>query len=780
MARGFILQPTYRVEAGKPIVHLYGRLESGASFLVRDGRCRPRFWIRAADADRARRLGAAVRVEEPARETMEGAPVACVELAEPAHAPAVRDRLGAAGVECFEADVRFAYRYLIDRGVRGSVEIRGAARSAPDAWVGAIFDDPEIAPAEWAPALSVLSVDIETDPTASHVLSIALVGAGASDVLLLTHGGASCPPGATPCATERWLLDRFVHRVREIDPDVITGWNVVDFDLAVLLRRGRQLGVPMTIGRGPEPLRLRASSSPRAGREAVLPGRLVMDGIQLVRGAFVRLESYSLGGAAREILGKEKSITGADRAGAIMRAYRHDRPHFVAYNRRDAELVLEILERLRLVELAVERSRLTGMPPDRVDASIASFDFLYLSELTRQGIVAPSVRDVPGLEAQAGGHVLEPAPGLYENVLVFDFRSLYPSIIRTFQIDPLGHARARRGGRAIVAPNGAAFAREPGILPRLLDELFPRRAAARARGDEVASHAIKILMNSCYGVLGAPVCRFASPAIAGAITSFGREILLWAKARIEAGGHRVLYGDTDSLFVLTGSASSAAARRLGAEIASAVNADLARFVRERWDVESRLELSFEKLYLRLLLPEARRGTGGAGGGARKRYAGLVDGSGATPGATRVELTGLEAVRRDWTELARHVQRELYERLFRDRPLDVYLRRVVADVRAGAHDDQLVYRKALRRRLESYTATTPPHVAAARKMRERPGRVIAYVMTTSGPEPARERRSPLDREHYVQKQVRAVSEPILAVLGLDFDAVVGDERQLRLF
>jgi DNA polymerase-2 len=141
---------------------------------------------------------------------------------------------------------------------------------------------------------------------------------------------------------------------------------------------------------------------------------------------------------------------------------------------------------------------------------------------------------------------------------------------------------------------------------------------------------------------------------------------------------------------------------------------------------------------------------------------------------------MEAVRGDWTELAKEVQRQLYERLFHDRPVDDYLRSVVAELRAGRHDDRLVYRKALRKPTSAYTATTPPHVAAARKMAEPPPRRIAYVVTTAGAEPAAERRNPLDHEHYVEKQVKAVAEPVLALLGLDFAAVVGDPRQLSLF
>jgi DNA polymerase-2 len=771
MARGFILQPTYR-KSGRPVVHLYGRLDTGESFLARDDRLVPHFYVRASDAAPARNLGAAVREEQPPRTTLTGERVARVQVPTPPDTPPLRDRLVEAGIPCFEADVRFASRYLIDKGIRGSLKISGPSRQAES--VRRIFENPEIEPADWTPDLSVLSLDIETDPRARHLLSIALVGCGASEVLLLAPEGTTCPEGARPLPTEAALLEAFSHRVRDLDPDVLTGWNVIDFDLAVLLRIADRLELPLFLGRGPEPLRLRPSPFPRASSQAQVSGRVVLDGIDLLRGAFIRMESYSLNAVAHEVLGKGKTITGSHRAEEILKTYHEDRPRFVEYNRNDARLVLEILDRLNLVELAVERSRLTGMPPDRVAASIASFDFLYLTELGRRRVVAPTVNVSAAPEQHTtGGHVLEPAPGLYRNVLVLDFKSLYPSIIRTFQIDPLGYLPAPGPeDDPIVAPNGAAFRREPGILPRLLDDLFPRREAARAAGDGATSQAIKILMNSFYGVLGTPACRFASPDLANAITGFGREILLWSESRIQERGYRVLYGDTDSLFVESGLDEATAARGLGARLVEELNAELSVHVREKWRVKSCLELEFERLYLRLMLPAVRHGLVGA----RKRYVGLVQ----EHGEPKVIFTGMEVVRRDWTELAKRIQRELYERLFSDRPVEDYLREVVAAVRIGRFDHELTYRKALRKPLEAYTATTPPHVAAARKMSRPPGWVIEYVITDNGPEPVTERVSPIDHEHYVQKQVRAVAEPILGLMELDFDRIVGDDTQMKLF
>jgi DNA polymerase-2 len=770
MPLGFILQPTYRIESNRPVVHLYGKLDSGESFLIRDDRPRPHFWIPDADAERAGRLGADVEVDRPALESLDRRPLVRVKLDTPQQAPPLRDRLRAQGIECFEADVRFAYRYLIDRGIRSTLEIDGPEH--PGNGVDVVFENPRVRPTAWIPELTVLSLDIETDPRARTLYSIGLSGCGADEVLLYRpHGDA--PPNAVAFRSERELLRAFVCRVRELDPDVLTGWNVIGFDLAVLSRIAGRCGVRMTLGRGTEPLRVRSSGTPRGGSQAFLPGRVVLDGIDLLRGAFIKMESYALNAVAQTLLGRGKTITGSDRAGEITRRWKEDPQALADYNLVDAQLVLDILERLRLIPLTVERSLLTGMPPDRVAASVASFDFLYLSELARRGRAAPLASDQEDLEEQSGGHVLSPRTGLHHNVLLFDFQSLYPSVVRTFNIDPLAMAEASWDDNPIEAPNGATFSRDPGILPGLLNELTPQRAAAKQAGDEVKSQAIKILMNSFYGVLGTSACRFAFPGLANAITGFGREILLWSKARFEALGFEVLYGDTDSLFVASGTLDPDEAATRASQLEQTLNDELAAHVQEIWGLKSRLVLEFERLYLRLVFPEVKsRGSEGA----RKRYAGLVQ----TEDGDEVILTGLEAVRRDWTGLARRAQRDLFERLFRDRDVTAYLRELVADLRRGKFDEELVYRKNLRRDLDSYTTTTPPHVAAARKMDGPAPRVVRYHITVNGPEPTVQRKSAIDYEHYVQKQVRGAAEPVLAILGLDFDQVIGDDTQMRLF
>ncbi|HWX26579.1 MAG TPA: DNA polymerase II [Steroidobacteraceae bacterium] len=776
-ARGFILQASYRVHSSPngrriPVVRIHGRLEGGDTFMVRDDRQRPHFYIRAVDAERARALGAPQPTPIDKR-SFAGAEVCLLEVDVPQDVPGLRDRLHAAGIDTFEADVRFAMRYLIDRGIKGGCEIDGAW--APGNGVARVYSNPTLRPSPVDVEPRVLSFDIETEGKNERLLAISLYAPGIDEVLIVDATERTMPERATRCADERAALDMFCARVMHFDPDVLTGWNVIDFDLSVLQRVAARLNHPFVLGREPGAIRLRAPTGYFGSGEAFIPGRLVLDGIDLMRGAFVRMDGYSLDAVAREVLGEGKAVAGdvRDRIAEILHNYRHDLTAFALYARTDARLAFDIVARLNLVQLSFARSRLTGMTPDRVAASIASFDFLYLTELKLRGVVAPSVRDGGARNdaAQQGGHVLEPAAGLHRNVWVFDFKSLYPSIIRTFNIDPLSYVEHPSPEADLIRTAGGAFDRAAAILPSMLDELFPRREAAKKAGDGVASNAIKILMNSFYGVLGTPACRFYNPALANAITGTGRELLLWSKAWFEAAGFKVLYGDTDSLFVLAQTDDPRQAADRGRELAVQLNGELRRHIAGRWRVASRLELEFEKLYLKLFLPRARHSTRGAS----KRYAGLLGGA----DGDAVEFVGMEVVRRDWTALAKQVQRELYQRLFTDQSVDMYLADVVQKVRNGDLDGALVYRKNLRKDAEEYTATTPPHVAAARKSTQPPSRLISYVMTTAGAEPIDNVRHPLDREHYVLKQVKPVAEPVLETLGLDFERVIGDSRQYDL-
>jgi len=769
--RGLILQPTYRLRQGRPVVQLHGRLEGGPGFLVEDDRLRPYFFVRQRDV--AHLGGAKVEIEETDLVDLDGERVARVGVDAPGDVPPLREKLKRAGAVALEADLRFAYRYLVDHGVRAGVEIDGESEAGPNGVL--VFRNPRLTPAEVRPELRVLSLDLETTPDASRIFAAALAGCGVEEVHLVFGESVA---GAVIHADERDLLVALLQRVRELDPDVIVGWNVVDFDLRVLARRcaARRLGC--ALGRVPGDIRFATDQTfTRQGR-AEIPGRAVLDGGSLVRDA-IRLPDYRLETVARAVLGRGKLIDSEapDAAQEISRLYREDPKALVAYNLEDARLVRDILDHEGLLDLTLERSLLSGMPFDRVGASIASFDRLYLPELRRRGVVAWCVGDVESSAGVAGGAVLDSVPGLFCNVAVFDFKSLYPSLIRTFQLDPYAHARAAAGASAsadpIVAPNGARFAREGAILPSLLDHLMESREAARRRGDRHADQAIKIMMNACFGVLASPGCRFFEPAVANAITGFGQQILGWTRAAFEEAGVRVLYGDTDSVFVaLREEDDLEKARSEAEELRARVESVIAERVRRQYRVEPRLVLELEYVLERFLLPRVRGGRGGS----KKRYAGWRDG--------RLLVVGLESVRRDWPAVARRLQEGMLERVFTDRDPAPFVREVVGAVGSGELDEELVYVKRIRKGdLARYTHATPPHVRAARKLDQPIGSVIRYVVTTDGPEPVvpgRQLPPRIDRGHAVDHILEPIAEAILCEIGSSFDEVIGRPRQLVLF
>jgi DNA polymerase-2 len=799
--RGFLLQTSVRVERGRSRVELWGVREDGGGFCVEDD-VEPYGFVRTVDVPRIP-AGQEVRIAHTALATLAGEPVSRVAVPTPADLVALRRAFDRAGIVGYELDVPLAARYVIDRGIRAGVRIAGTPAAHPGTHLR--LRGAALAPADVHPTLRVLSIDIETTPSADRVLSVALATADASEVHLVSD---SAVEGATAHRDERALLAAVMARIAAIDPDVITGWNVVDFDLRVLERRLRAHGQGLALGRAPGAARIVRDASFSRQARAEVRGRQVLDALGLVRDAFISLPDYRLETAARTLLGRGKRIAAhdGDARAEIMRMYREDRAALTAYNAEDARLVLDILAKESLLELAVERSLLSGMPLDRVGASIAAFDRLYLPVLRQRGYVAPCVDETRPRAHVTGGAVLESTPGLFSDVAVLDFQSLYPSLIRTFNLDPLSHARAElahtsargtsdgsvgsasmpAGGEAhadpIVAPSGGRFERAPGILPEILSELHARRTAARARGDVHATQAIKIFMNACFGVLAAPRCRFFDPVVANAITTFGQQTLGWACDLARETGVDVLYGDTDSLFVVVpGEASEtcAARERRAAEVAAraealrgSLEAKIAERVRHEYGVEPALRLNLARIYRRFFQPQVR----GGGAGSKKRYAGLVDGA--------VEVVGLEAVRRDWPPLARRVQIGVLERLFTDRPALQFVRDVAARLVRGELDDELVIRKTLRKSAADRSARgAAPHVEAARRagMRELRGE-IRYVMTARGPEPAPP-GAPLptgiDYAYYTDRVLRPLVDSMLCSVGESFDEAMGYPRQLRL-
>lgn len=720
-----------------------------------------------------------VRRRQVALAALDGGPVDALYFRSWRELAAFRE--GASGGALFEPDVRPADRFLMERFVTGAMRLEGRAERR-GRFVE--FTDPKVQAGAHRPALRSVSLDIETsgldgDAPDQALWSIAVSGAGpqgeteAEAVFVVgpapdpdrapagaRDGNADAPPVPVRyLPDEPSVLHAFLAWIADHDPDLIIGWNVTGFDLRFLEARCRRHGIGFALGRDGAP----AHVLDGALATARVPGRVVLDGIEGHRAAFWGFEDESLGAVARELLGRGKLIAPErDRLEAIRELYAADRAALAAYNLEDCRLVREIFRHTRLIDFMVERSGITGLALGRAGGSVAAFDHLYLPRLHRRGRVAPGTDAGEAKRGESpGGHVLDSRPGLYRNVALFDFKSLYPSIIRTFRIDPLGLAEP--GAEPVAGFEGAQFAREGGILPDLIATLWERRDEAKRTGDEPLQQAVKILMNSFYGVLGARGCRFFDPRLASSITRRGHEIIQRSRAFLEDEGFEVIYGDTDSLFVLLEGRreAGALARGLAARLNEWWRETLAREHR----LESRLEVELETLFERFLMPTVR----GSSKGTKKRYAGLVRRGGDEGGEPELVFKGLETVRTDWTPLARRFQRELYRKVFLDEPYEDFVRETHDALLAGALDGELVYRKRMRQEIGAYAGNLPPHVQAARKGgQSKPGSWVSYVVTANGPLPAEALDAPPDYRHYLERQLEPVADGILHFLGTSFE------------
>ncbi|AOE67189.1 DNA polymerase II [Pseudomonas fluorescens] len=689
-------------------------------------------------------------------------------------------RLRTAGVDVYEGDVRPPERYMMERFITAPVWFGGT----PDA-SGTLLDAQMKPAPDYRPSLKLVSLDIETTAQ-GDLYSIALEGCGERQVYMLG------PPNNTDavdfkldyCETRAQLLERLNQWLATHDPDAIIGWNLVQFDLRVLHEHAKRLNVPLLLGRGAEPMAWREHGS-RNHYFAAAAGRLIIDGIEALRSATWSFESFSLENVAQTLLGEGKDIsTPYQRMDEINRMFAEDKPALARYNLKDCELVTRIFEKTELLKFLLERASVTGLPADRNGGSVAAFTHLYLPLMHRQGFVAPNLGDKPP-QASPGGFVMDSRPGLYESVLVLDYKSLYPSIIRSFLIDPVGLIEGLKhpdDSESVEGFRGARFSRTRHCLPSIVARVSEGREEAKREHNAPLSQALKIIMNAFYGVLGSSGCRFFDTRLASSITMRGHQIMRQTRALVEAQGYEVIYGDTDSTFVWLGSAHSQAdASRIGRALVQHVNAWWRTHLHDAFGLQSALELQYETHFTRFLMPTIR----GAEEGSKKRYAGLVV---RADGSEEMVYKGLETVRSDWSPLARQFQQELYQRIFHRQPHQDYVRDYVRRTLNGELDELLIYRKRLRRQLDDYERNVPPHVRAARLADDyndrlnRPrqyqrGGWISYVISVNGPEPLEVRQAPIDYDHYVTRQLQPVADAILPFVNDDFSTLVGGQMGL---
>ena len=486
--------------------------------------------------------------------------------------------------------------------------------------------------------------------------------------------------------TEEKLLMAWRDFIEKVDPDVIIGYNIANFDLPYLLKRADSLkctGFPYWCrlkGMKSRAKEDRFSSKQMGNRESHstnINGRLQLDLLQLVQRDH-QLRSYTLNSVCAQFLGEQKEDVHHTMITELFNGTPESRRRLAVYCLKDAFLPQRLMDKLMCLVNYTEMARVTGVP----------FNFLlskgqqikFMSQLFRkarqQDLVIPNLPKPKSTseDQYEGATVIEPTRGYYDvPIATLDFASLYASIIQAHNLcytTLLTKAKVEKfhlekDRDYIVTPNGDMFCTtqvRKGLLTQILEELLGARKRAKKElavetdpfkkavlnGRQLA---LKISANSVYGLTGATVGKLPCLEIASSTTSYGRQMIEKTKTEVEAkytmaNGYahdaQVIYGDTDSVMVRFGAKEISEAMEMGREAAEYVSA---KFIKP-------IKLEFEKVYFPYLLIN------------KKRYAGLYW---TNPDQhDKMDSKGIETVRRDNCRLVQTVIETILRKILIDR------------------------------------------------------------------------------------------------------------------
>lgn len=677
------------------------------------------------------------------------------------------DRFRATGVRHFEADIRPDERFLMERFIHGGVRLMGTPEAC-DGWTR--FMDPKIKAGDVDPQFKVCSLDIETGVQSGELYSVGvhLTGQGREDkhVFMLSDVREDRSDELSFYPSETAMLEAFFAWFREADPDLIIGWHVIGFDLMFMERKCADLGISLDMARGGEEVTL--VEKPGAGYFATIPGRLVIDGPPTMRAAGFSFPNYKLETVAQELLDTGKLIASDNnKIAEIERQFREDKESLARYNLEDCVLVTQLYERAGIIEFIKARVKTSGLLVNELGLPHAAFDRYYLPRIHRMGLVAPTAEE-SGKKAAKIQNTLTPKPGIYENVAHLDFGSLYPSMVCSFNIDPLALLRADIN--PAVTPSGQAFSKTEKILPDHLQKLIAGFEEAQAQGLRSESRAYELILENLCTVLRSKNSRFFREEMAGTLSVCVDWLLSESQQFVESLGHVVIYGDADTLLIQLNLAQGDHLEKASQNLAEDLGHHCRRKMQAEFGVKATVSFAYRQAFSKLMLPEARNQTEAA----KKRFGGMT----LSRGVEKLHFTGMRLTGSDWVRLAQDFQRELFHKYFHGEPVEPFAQEFVKQLREGLFDDQLAYRKKLKKDLDSYARNPPPQVRAAR-MLDKPGKYIEYVFTKRGPVPKSHIQNDLDYEHYIQKQLGPVADVLLNLLGQSFSSIAED-KQFELF
>src|SRR2546428_7292840 len=711
-----------------PVIQLFGRTREGKSIAIEYSGFKPYFFVttppqalRGAFA----RDKQVVAFEDVTLE-VEGRPTPCarVVLRQPWRTPEYREKARKFGSTPLEADIPFQHRFIYDMDLGAAVRVVGTTRDPKGRYTTDLFVIAERFEVcdPFRPALRILSFDIENSIRDGHIFCIGVAYREAGEIKSRILTG-----------NEKEIIERFVKLIDELDPDIISGYNIDGYDLPVLIERASKHGMQrLSLARD------HSTFFHLGERFWRLDGRILTDVWWAVR-AEMRPKQETLDYVATHLLGEGKHELQRRR---IDEEWEADRDKVIRYCIQDAELSLRILERVRRIEKTLDLAAVSKLPLEDVLHGRTSnlIDSILIRAADRAKVAVPMMKMRGGrVEQIEGGYVHSLAAGRYEWVISLDFRAMYPSLIIENNIcfttvSPQG---------TIASPTGAKFLPadvKKGLLPGILAGLMKDRQDVRTKMREATDPemrefydglqaAIKVLMNAFYGVLASSFYRFNDPKVGASITAFARERIKGMIAELEADRVKVVYADTDSVFFQSPTP--------GLES----SLEFARKTAERFS-RGRISMEVDKVYRSLFSH-----------GRKKRYAGKV----AWPTEGEIMVRGYEIRRTDAFDLQSEAQLLVFDKILDNDPdgaIDL-AKRIVAEVRVGdsplAHPDKdpiemLVISRTVKEENQYVNPDSMSNVIAARKLEQMgeefmPGMNVSWIVTDH-------KKSPMQVEPYL--------------------------------
>lgn len=802
--RFFLLDADYVVEKDGTAVRLWGVTEDWKDIVVLK-REDPFFFVEVSSKEAKQKIqrllnenGMKVRSIEEVRRKLRGEEkdflrISCLR---PQDTQKARDiikvlegkRGGDAGViEEYEYAINFYRRFLIKEAIDGSCWMEAEGQ-----WIDPGYDVDLALQASSLkslermdlPQLRTLAFDIETLEEAGKKKIVMASLFGRDLRMVLTDRKATYPEWVSVVSDERELLTELINTIRSYRPHLLVTYYGDSFDFQVLDERCEAMKIKLILSRDKSVTRFQRRARVQSARFAGTVHVDVFNFVSNILSPSLQTEVLSLDAVSAELLGDRKIEVDYRE---MLEAWKKgkDLLKLANYCLKDAELTYRLFD--LLLPQMLEISRTVGQV--LFDTSRMTYGQLvewYLSrKAEEEGEIIPNQPKFEEIqrrreETYSGGFVKEPMPGIHEDIAVLDFRSLYPSVIATYNISPETlNCPCCKQKTDLVPELPYWFCKQrEGFVPRIVKGLMEKRqmlkkqmiaaAESERRLLEGRQHALKLIANATYGYFGFPASKWYCRECAESSTAYGR---FWIKRTIqeaERRGFTVIYGDTDSLFLT----SKGRIKEEVSSFLSSVNEEFPGY----------LELDLQGFYKRgIFIPKEL-----SAGTAKKKYA-LLDEKG------DLLIRGLETVRRDWCNLAKEAQRKVLEYVLREGNVAeaiAYVKRVLEKLRRKEVPlrDLIIYEE-LTKPLAAYKQIGP-HVVAARKIKERGGEVeegmIIMFVIKEGQGTISGRAEPVDfvsetdvdSNYYIEHQLLPPVLRILKVVGVDEPDLVGPDRPDR--